>query len=94
MKGATVTVCADEAVDAARNRATLFEPVAARAGVSERSSAHFAARRSAADVEADVASDGSYAVVEWLDRNLPGIIENYTPTMTDRDFKRKVRAAV
>ena len=45
-------------------------------------------------VEADVASDGSYAVVEWLDRNLPGIIENYTPTMTDRDFKRKVRAAV
>ncbi len=45
-------------------------------------------------VEADVASDGSYAVLEWLDRNLPDIIETYTPTMTDRDFKRKVRAAV
>lgn len=45
-------------------------------------------------VEVDAASDGSYAVLEWLDRNLPSIIEDYTPTMTDREFKRKVRAAV
>lgn len=32
------------------------------------------------------------AVIQWLGRNLPQIIENYTPTISDRDFGRKVRA--
>lgn len=38
--------------------------------------------------------DGGYVVVQWLDRNLPQIIADYTPVMGDRDFKRKVRASV
>ena len=32
------------------------------------------------------------SVIQWLGRNLPQIIENYTPTISDRDFSRKVRA--
>ena len=47
-----------------------------------------------AGIDVDGGGDGSLAVLQWLERNLPYIIENYTPTMTDRDFKRKVRAAV
>lgn len=34
------------------------------------------------------------AVVQWLDRNLPQIIANYTPVIGERDFNRKVRAAI
>ena len=47
-----------------------------------------------AGIDVDNGGDGYLAVLQWLDQNLPYIIENYTPTMTDRDFKRKVRAAV
>ena len=53
-----MTACADEAVDAARNRATPFVPGPARAGALARSFAHFAARRSAADEK-----DGASAAV-------------------------------
>lgn len=47
-----------------------------------------------AGIDVDGGGDGSLAVLQWLDQNLPYIIQNYTPTMTDRDFNRKVRAAV
>lgn len=47
-----------------------------------------------AGIDVDGGGDGLLAVLQWLDQNLPYIIENYTPTMTDRDFKRKVRASV
>lgn len=47
-----------------------------------------------AGIDVDGGGDGFLAVLQWLDQNLPYIIENYTPTMTDRDFKRKVRASV
>lgn len=32
------------------------------------------------------------SVIQWLGKNLPQIIENYTPTISDRDFGRKVRS--
>ena len=47
-----------------------------------------------AGIDVDGGGDWYLAVLQWLDRNLPYIIQNYTPTMTDRDFNRKVRAAV
>lgn len=47
-----------------------------------------------AGIDVDGGGDGYLAVLQWLDQNLPYIIQNYTPTMTDRDFNRKVRAAV
>ena len=47
-----------------------------------------------AGIDVDGGGDWYLAVLQWLDQNLPYIIQNYTPTMTDRDFNRKVRAAV
>ena len=40
----------------------------------------------------DDTADGEL-VIAWLSRNLPSIIENYTPTTSSKDFQRQVRSA-
>ena len=72
------------------------------AALASRAAASSAAAQSAADSITTVTNNSvtnvyqapasEASVIQWLDRNLPQIIENYTPVMGERDFNRKVRA--
>lgn len=72
------------------------------AALASRAAASTAAAQSAADSITTVTNNSvtnvyqapasEASVIQWLDRNLPQIIENYTPVMGERDFNRKVRA--
>ena len=45
-------------------------------------------------IDVERAGDDVASVIAWLDRNLPAIIQRYTPVTLERDLDRHIRTVV
>ena len=82
---------------AAKAMGTVYDALSAKpvefSATASVGSVRAAAARAAVDADS-IGDDSADAVIEWLGRNLPSIIAEFTPVMGESDFGRKVRKAV